>query len=208
MSTSVSSPLVDRLQRLRHTFTELITELQFTAQHAEHIAAKRRPKLEGTPQLVSRRAHLARLVDQIDAELHRDRGEFAEALHQLLTAGGESPPVPTAGAAYAFEAVSRVARAVRSIGWNDGPGVLRDFRDPWHRQTPAQRLSKPERWRTVDGVPLPHFGTTGVPALFNAAIRLREEPAFSVRGCAGGRAERVQAEGGTQPREGGQAAGW
>jgi hypothetical protein len=162
-------PLAVRLRLLRFTLLDLIAELQITAERAELFAAKRKPRLSGTPQLETHRAHLARLHEAAIFELHPDRGEPAAELRAVLTAAGLPPPRPVLGEPYAVGAVLQLAQAVLLIGWDDGPGLLRGVRDPWHSRTPAERLSGAERW-VWERVLLPYFGEPAVVAEFTAAV--------------------------------------
>jgi hypothetical protein len=163
------SPLLVRLRQLRHTLLDLIAELHITAERAELFAAKRKPRLSGTPQLESHRAHLARLHDAAIFELHRDRGEPAAELREVLTAAGLPPPRPVLGEPYAVGAVLRLAQAVLLIGWGDEADFLLGVRDPWRQRTPAERLSGAERW-VWERVPLPYFGEPAAVAEFRAAV--------------------------------------
>jgi len=181
--------LITRLAGLRHTLLQLVAELHIVAQRAELFASRRRPNLSGTPQLKAQRDALARLYEQVVTMCGRRRGPAAEELFELLTAFGERPPRPVTGAAYTFAAVVRVALAVRSIGWDDGTKQLRGARDPWHKRTPAQRLSKAELWVWAE-VPLPYFGDPAVVAEFNAALTRefdRAEHAARAHSCTSNR---------------------
>jgi len=193
MSAHDPPPLAARLRVLRHTLLQLVAELQITAERAAQFAARRKPRLSGTPQLEGHRECLARWYEQAVAALSRQNEPGGVTLYDLLATSDERPPRPVIGAAYAFEAVVKMAGFVRQIGWGNGPSLLRDARDPWHCRTPAQRLSGPDRWVWMD-VSLPHFGDPAVVAEFTAAIT-----------CEFGRAERAVGECGTTSGQAGRS---
>lgn len=165
------------LRRAKHAVYRLCEGLRTLAEHAVLFAASPNPHLPGSPDLLELRAELQRyynlaLLAAIDTGRFRHEGRYQWepfAPYALLRGGGERPPQPVEDMPYTFLAVIRLVTRVQMIGWNE-PGRLRVAGDPWHHETPAERLQDAARWRLPPDPPLPYFGDKAVYDEFVAAV--------------------------------------